>query len=64
MRDSGVADGDEAARGLGLAIAKRVCDMQGWSLSVESSREGDARGTRFTLRFEPDAAANRAQAQI
>ncbi|WP_343738626.1 ATP-binding protein, partial [Achromobacter sp.] len=38
-----------------LAIAKRVCDMQGWSLSVESSQaEGPARGTRFLLRFEPD----------
>ncbi|MNK79295.1 Swarming motility regulation sensor protein RssA [compost metagenome] len=64
MRDSGVADGDEPARGLGLAIAKRVCDMQGWSLSVESSREGDARGTRFSLRFEPGPAANRAQTRI
>ncbi|MGN6660375.1 MAG: sensor histidine kinase, partial [Achromobacter mucicolens] len=41
----------EAARGLGLAIAKRVCDMQGWSLTVESSQEGPARGTRFLLRF-------------
>jgi len=56
LRDSGVAGGDETARGLGLAIAKRVCDMQGWSLSVESSQaEGPARGTRFLLRFEPDA---------
>ncbi|CAB3680231.1 sensor histidine kinase [Achromobacter animicus] len=55
LRDSGVAGGDETARGLGLAIAKRVCDMQGWSLSVESSQaEGPARGTRFLLRFEPD----------
>jgi signal transduction histidine kinase len=56
LRDSGVAGGDETARGLGLAIAKRVCDMQGWSLSVESSQaEGPARGTRFLLRFEPAA---------
>jgi len=38
-------------RGLGLAIAKRVCDMQGWSLHVESGREGEQRGTRFMLRF-------------
>ena len=52
MRDSGRATADETARGLGLAIAKRVCDMQGWSLTVESSREGESRGTQFTLRFE------------
>jgi signal transduction histidine kinase len=50
-----VAGGDETARGLGLAIAKRVCDMQGWSLTVESSQEeGPARGTRFLLRFQPE----------
>lgn len=52
MRDSEAAGGAEAARGLGLAIAKRVCDMQGWSLTVESSQEGPARGTRFLLGFE------------
>src|SRR5690606_25122175 len=34
-------------RGLGLAIAKRVCDMQGWRLQVESEREGVRRGTCF-----------------
>jgi signal transduction histidine kinase len=56
MRDSGTAAADETARGLGLAIAKRVCDMQGWSLTVDSSREGEARGTRFTLRFDGAAA--------
>jgi len=46
--------GDDAAetRGLGLAIAKRVCDMQGWRLSVESATEGPRRGTRFLLRFD------------
>lgn len=38
-------------RGLGLAIAKRVCDMQGWSLTVDSATEGPARGTCFVLRF-------------
>ena len=54
LRDSGAAGGDETARGLGLAIAKRVCDMQGWSLTVESSQaQGPARGTCFRLRFEP-----------
>jgi len=38
-------------RGLGLAIAKRVCDMQGWHLQVESEREGARRGTCFLLRL-------------
>ena len=52
MRDAGGGTAEETARGLGLAIAKRVCDMQGWSLGVESAREGQARGTRFMLRFE------------
>lgn len=56
MRDSNSGPHDETARGLGLAIAKRVCDMQGWSLAVESSREPETRGTRFFLRF--DAAGN------
>ena len=59
MRDSGAAGGDETARGLGLAIAKRVCDMQGWSLTVESSQaEGPTRGTRFLLRFQPAATSS------
>ena len=52
---NGAADAPEAAaaleRGLGLAIAKRVCDMQAWSLTVQSATEGADRGTRFTLRF-------------
>jgi signal transduction histidine kinase len=38
-------------RGLGLAIAKRVCDMQRWSLSVESWVAVPHHGTSFTLRF-------------
>jgi len=64
LRDSGVGAHDETARGLGLAIAKRVCDMQGWSLTVASSREPETRGTRFSLRFDAgagvDAATNSA----
>lgn len=52
MRDSGAAEQHEAARGLGLAIAKRVCEMQGWLLTVESSQEPASRGTRFLLRFD------------
>jgi signal transduction histidine kinase len=36
-------------RGLGLAIAKRVCDGQGWALTVVS--DPARRHTAFTLRF-------------
>jgi len=35
-------------RGLGLAIAKRLCDLQGWHLAVRSPLES-GRGTTFTL---------------
>ena len=38
-------------RGLGLAIAKRLCDLQGWRLAVRSPLEG-GRGTAFTLSFD------------
>ncbi|MBV7481523.1 HAMP domain-containing sensor histidine kinase [Bordetella sp. BOR01] len=38
-------------RGLGLAIAKRVCDMQRWHLQVESERGGESHGARFQLRL-------------
>jgi signal transduction histidine kinase len=54
LRDSGAGndtDDDGMPRGLGLAIAKRVCDMQGWRLEVESAVEGPTRGTCFILHF-------------
>jgi signal transduction histidine kinase len=35
-------------RGLGLAIAKRVCDLQGWSLSVAAAGQRET-GVVFTL---------------
>jgi signal transduction histidine kinase len=40
-------------RGLGLAIARRLCDLQGWRLGVRSPAIGSARGTSFTLEFGP-----------
>ncbi|WP_251862930.1 HAMP domain-containing sensor histidine kinase [Achromobacter sp. Marseille-Q4962] len=49
LRDAGGAQAGDSARGLGLAIAKRVCDMQGWSLTVASEREGERHGTCFWL---------------
>lgn len=42
-------------RGLGLAIARRICQQQGWSLSVESSTDGPQHGTRFQLRFDENS---------
>jgi len=52
LRDSGETGAGELPGGLGLAIAKRVCDMQGWTLQVFSSREAEDRGTRFVLRLD------------
>ena len=40
-------------RGLGLAIAKRVCDVQGWALDVAS--DAGTPGTTFTLRFHENS---------
>jgi signal transduction histidine kinase len=37
-------------RGLGLAIARRLCDLQGWRLSVRSPL-ANGRGTLFSLEF-------------
>ena len=42
-------------RGLGLAIARRLCDLQGWRLGVRSPAPGAARGTAFMLEFDPVA---------
>ncbi|HZV93437.1 MAG TPA: HAMP domain-containing sensor histidine kinase, partial [Caldimonas sp.] len=41
-------------RGLGLAIARRLCDLQGWRLSVRSPVI-DGHGTAFRLEFTDDA---------
>ena len=43
-------------RGLGLAIARRLCDMQGWPLDARSPLAA-GRGTAFTLSFAADAPA-------
>ncbi len=44
--------------GLGLAIAKRVCVMQSWSLEV-ASPASHGKGTCFTLRFQGSGSASR-----
>ena len=47
--DAGAARGTRV-RGLGLAIAKRICDLQRWRLAVASPLAA-GRGTAFTLSF-------------
>jgi len=44
-------------RGLGLAIARRLCDMQGWRLAALSPPAAGGRGTLFRLDFAPLSAA-------
>ncbi len=51
--DDGAASAALPRRGLGLAIARRMCDLQGWTLGVSSPLEGGAKGTAFTLEFAP-----------
>ncbi|NYT62740.1 HAMP domain-containing histidine kinase [Alcaligenaceae bacterium] len=47
----------ESRRGLGLAIAKQVCERNGWALTVQSQQTGPHAGTVFTLRFRRDASS-------
>lgn len=51
--DDGAASDATRRRGLGLAIARRMCDLQGWKLAVRSPPEGKANGTAFTLELAP-----------
>lgn len=64
LRDAGGPDmqpGGPAAsahrEGLGLAIAQRVAEIQGWQLSVHSP-VADGRGTTFRLYLPPTSAAS------
>ena len=53
-------DGDAALaprRGLGLAIARRMCDLHGWRLSVRSPL-AQGRGTTFALEFGASPSRN------
>ncbi len=42
----------ELDHGLGLAIARRVCEQQGWLISVSAETDGEQRGTRFHIDLE------------
>jgi signal transduction histidine kinase len=44
------ASPSDRVRGLGLTIAKRLCDLQGWQLAIRSP-VADGHGTAFTLAF-------------
>ena len=50
-----VAGSGMPRRGLGLAIARRLCDLHGWRLVVRSPAPGSTRGAAFTLEFDPVA---------
>jgi signal transduction histidine kinase len=41
--------------GLGLAIARRVCEQQGWLISVNSNTSGERRGTCFAIAFDENS---------
>jgi signal transduction histidine kinase len=41
--------------GLGLAIARRVCEQQGWLISVNSVTSGEQRGTCFEIAFDENS---------
>ena len=50
--DKGEAAGPQQ-RGLGLAIARRLCVIQGWTLDARSPAGDKGRGARFTLTLDP-----------
>lgn len=52
--ESFIADRSEP-RGLGLAIARRICQQQGWLIAVSSETAGPRRGTRFSVRFDENS---------
>ena len=51
--DEGAPAASGRQRGLGLAIARRLCDMQGWRLAAQSPLAAAGRGTLFRLDFAP-----------
>jgi signal transduction histidine kinase len=52
--DEGAPDAGSPRRGLGLAIARRLCDLQGWGLRAESPLI-DGRGTAFIVDLSPSS---------
>jgi signal transduction histidine kinase len=52
--DDGAPEAGSPRRGLGLAIARRLCDLQGWGLRAESPLI-DGRGTAFIVDLSPSS---------
>ena len=62
--DEGAPRDGNRRRGLGLAIVRRLCDLQGWRISVRSPAE-QGRGTAFLLAFSaPAPASEQARADV
>lgn len=53
--DESPTDHESESRGLGLAIARRICQQQGWLIDLESVTSGLRRGTRFSVRFDENS---------
>ena len=62
-RADDVAATPPARRGLGLAIARRLCDIRGWRLTVSSSQVAPNRGTTFHIAFDDSAPLQSSGAQ-
>lgn len=52
---AGTAEATDADHGLGLAIARRVCEQQGWLIRVTSATSAAQHGTRFELLFDENS---------
>jgi signal transduction histidine kinase len=52
--DEDAVDAQTPRRGIGLAIARRLCDLQGWRLRVEGPAPGH-RGTAFIVDLSPSS---------
>lgn len=52
---AGTAEVTDADHGLGLAIARRVCEQQGWLIRVTSATSAVQHGTRFELLFDENS---------
>ncbi len=52
---AGTAEVTDADHGLGLAIARRVCEQQGWLIRVTSATSAAQHGTRFELLFDENS---------
>ncbi|CAM5189477.1 histidine kinase OS=Castellaniella defragrans OX=75697 GN=HNR28_000809 PE=4 SV=1 [Castellaniella defragrans] len=57
--DLATARQSDSGHGLGLSIAQRVCDLQGWRFSVDASRAEMSGWTEFRLEFPSSTRTDR-----